>query len=202
MEVGVVVKWKPENRWHFATGLRMQWVRYRIESEYTLVETGFTDTISIVGTPFGTLYGGAGAGRPPLSPGKPLSDSGVNTGLVYATLPLLLEFRLNHKINFSSGVELSGLLLARQSYFRQVYDARTGGISEQRFTDTDKKDFSAIQAGVRAGVQYRLSNKITLDAAFVAGLSNLYSKPDDMNENGGLTARVRGAALGLAYRLR
>ena len=202
MEVGVGVKWKPENRWHFATGLRMQWVRYRMETEVGLLETGISDSLSILSVPFGTFYGGSAGARPSVAGTGQLSDNGLNTGLVFATLPLLLEFRLNHKINFSAGVELSGLLLARQTYLRQVWDARTGLISEQRFTDTDKKDFSTIQAGIRAGVQYRLSDKITLDASFAAGLSNLYSKPDDTNKSGGLTARLRGAALGLAYRLR
>lgn len=205
IELGIDLKWKPENKWHFSTGLKVQMTRYRIEPEYKVPDTGaFGEYIdSLRGTPFGTLYGYTRPNPSPVTVVQ-LSDHGINTNLFYASLPLALEYRISKSFFLSGGMELSALLFAQQTYYTIVYRFAVPApvISEQQISDTEKSGFSTVQTNLQAGIHYRLHEKITLDLSFSGGLRNIYSNTAANAKNGSFNSRLRLVALGCSYAIR
>lgn len=202
IELGIDLKWKPENKWHFSAGLRVQLTRYRIEPEYNVPDIGiFGEYIdSLKGTPYGAIYGNT---RPNPSPvtAVQLSDHGINTSLFYASLPLMLEYRIGKSFSLSGGMELSALLFAQQTYNALFYTFAVPApvISEQQISDTEKSGFSTVQTNLRAGIHYRLHEKISLDLSFSRGLRNIYSNTAATAKNSTFDSRLRLVALGCSY---
>ncbi|MCK6690809.1 MAG: outer membrane beta-barrel protein [Thermoanaerobaculia bacterium] len=209
LEMGVGLKWKPENKWHFNTGFRLNLIRYRIEPEYSIPDVGpYADMIdstygSLHSNPFGTLYG-VDVSRPNPSPGVAgqISDPGVNAALVYGSVPLLVEYRLNRLLSLNAGMELSALLSARQSYYTLQWQYPAATATEKRITDTDKSGFSNFQTNLRAGVDCRLTESIALEVSFSHGLMNVYNNKDETDKNGAFKSRMRAVSLGFTYRVR
>lgn len=208
LEMGVGLKWKPENKWHFNTGFRLNLIRYRIEPEFSIPDVGpYADMIdstygSLHSNPFGTLYG-VDVSRPNPSPGVAgqISDPGVNTALIYGFVPLLVEYRLNRLLSLNAGMELSALLSARQSYYTLQWQYPAATVTEKRITDTDKSGFSTFQANLRAGVDCRLTENIALEVSFSRGLMNVYNNKDETDKNGAFKSRMRAVSLGFTYRV-
>lgn len=208
IELGIDLKWKPQIKWRFSTGFRVQLMRYRIEPEYKVPDAGlyknYIDSIS--GTPLGAIYGSSSTNsKPAPSIVGQLSDLGINTTLFYGSLPLMLEYQINKTFFLSAGMEMSALLFARQVYNGALYTFTTPGvlsISEQQISDTDKTGFSTFQANMHTGVHYRLSDDITIDASFSGGLLNMYSNANLTGKNANFKSRLRSVALGCSYTIR
>lgn len=208
LDLGVGLKWNPPQKWHFYTGFRFQLIRYRFEPQYSIPDVGpYADQIdstygSLHGNPFGTLYG-VDVSKPNPSPGVAgqLSDPGINTTLVYGSVPLLLEYRLNRLLSLNAGVELSALLFARQSYHTLQWQYPSATVVEKRVSDTDKSGFSNFQANIRAGIDCRLTEKISLGISFSRGLLNVYNNADETDKNAAFKSRMQSVSLGFSYRV-
>lgn len=201
VDLGVELTWKPEHKWHFNTGLHVQLIRYRIEQVYKIPDIGpFSHLVdSINGVPLGDLYS-SGNIKPASSPAVvgQLSDTGINTDLIFVSIPFALEYGIGKRFQVSSGIELLTLLSARQTYKRLLWNATAVGVSEIQVSDTDKSGFSPFQANVRFAAGCRLTEKISVHLSFAAGLANLYNHASEP----AFTSRLRTVALGLSYRVR
>ena len=110
--------------------------------------------------------------------------------LRYINLPVLLGYKVGDKLTFKLGPELGYLLSARSTF-----DSETINVE---YLWENKLDF-----GLAAGIDYALSDKVSLELRYTRGFSSVIGDFIDIGrpEPSGTSFQNRSLQLSLAYRL-
>jgi hypothetical protein len=181
-EAGLDITLNPDKRLHFRSGLHVQLFRYKVEEE--VIERFPHHSTPAIASP---------------------SDRGVNTALVYTSVPIIAEYKVAPKLNAFAGGQAFLLTHSTQAYkaIRGDFNPSSptyGTYWEEPVRDKSGNGFSRFHTAVTCGASYQLSSSIKFEASYMRGLTDIYTGSEG-NRNSEFSAKMNAVSLGVIYKL-
>ena len=113
--------------------------------------------------------------------------------ITYLSLPI--SFGLQFKrLSINAGTEVSAALTAKG---RQIHRTNYYG-ADTTFRNTDKLEIDRIMIGPEIDIQFKLTNKLSLEGTYYYGITNLLSSPSKSDWKW----KAQQAVIGIRYTLR
>ncbi len=171
-EAGVGLETKPEKRLHFRTGLMLQQQRFTLE----IIEENSSPTSPYPTTP-GRPMGGHWAGTD-YTFVQPVNYEKNRNALLYASVPLLAEYRVFNNLNFLAGAQVAALVSAthKAEVTYATYtsaEPNTPTYHTETVSTNMKEHYAPIQVAALLGANYPINSLFTVEVNYSRSLHEL-----------------------------